>query len=163
MKIATTFIVVFVGLLSYTANAQETIWFDANWQETSEDKAKYYRPVPKKTKEGFWIIDYYDNGQIQMEGYSTVNKPGEEEFDGLVVYYHPNGNFFHKANYKNGKLHGVRMVYYETGNLKEQGSYVEGKRQGNWKIFYENGKIKEKGKYENSEKVGVWKTFYKNL
>ncbi len=49
---------------------------------------------------GFWIVDYYKNGQIQMEGFSTVNIPNEEIFDGLVLYYHANGKPFHRANYK---------------------------------------------------------------
>ena len=152
----------FVGLLATPIVALDTVWFDANWQETTKDKAEYYRPAPKKIKDGFWIVDYFENGQVQMEGFSAVNTPGEEKFDGLVVYYHQNGKPSHKATYKDGQLHGSRKVFYETGELKEEGKYKNGKREGMWKIFLKNGKIKEKGKYKNNEKVGVWKTFHKN-
>ncbi|MGG8497256.1 toxin-antitoxin system YwqK family antitoxin [Tenacibaculum sp. TC6] len=162
IKTSTLLMAMFVGFLTLSVTAQETIWFDANWHETSKDKSEYYRPIPKKIKNGYWIIDYYGSGQVQMEGFSTVNKPGEEEFDGLVTYYYENGKPSHKATYKNGKLHGLRKVFYETGELKEQGKYVNGKREGVWKTFYKNGKIKERGKYKDNEKTGIWKTFHKN-
>ncbi len=158
-QLLTLFLVGFVFLSSY---GQKTVWFDKNWQETSEGNSVYYRPQPKKVKSGYWIVDYYKNGQVQMEGFSTINEPNKENFDGLVTYYHQNGKPFHKANYKNGKLDGVRKVFYESGELKEQGRYKNGKRQGIWKIFYKNGKIKTKGKYKDNERVGIWKTFYKN-
>ncbi|WP_064966131.1 toxin-antitoxin system YwqK family antitoxin [Tenacibaculum ovolyticum] len=163
MKNSTLLILLFIGFLSFTAKAQDTAWFDENWQETSKENHTFYRPTPKKIKDGYWIVDYYKNGQIQMEGYSTIKKPNEEQFDGLVLYYYQNGKPFHKANYKNGKLDGVRKAYYETGELKEQGRYNNDKKQGVWKTFYKNGKIETKGKYRNNEKVGVWKTFYKNV
>ncbi|KAB1153854.1 toxin-antitoxin system YwqK family antitoxin [Tenacibaculum aiptasiae] len=163
MKTSTLIIVMFFGFLTSSITGQETIWFDKNWKETTKENHEFYRPAPKKIKDGFWIIDYYKNGQIQMEGYSTINKPDGEVFDGLVIYYHPNGKPFHKANYKNGKLDGVRKVFYESGELKQQGKYNDGKREGVWKTFYKNGKIETKGKYRDNEKVGVWKTFYKNV
>lgn len=163
MKTSTLLIVMIIGFLSTTINAQDTIWFDQNWQETSKDNYEYYRPAPEKIKEGYWIVDYYKSGQIQMEGYSSNKNHNEEIFDGLVMYYHPNGKLFHKANYTNGKLEGVRKVFYVTGELKEQGKYINGKREGLWKAFYKNGKIETKGKYRDNEKIGVWKTFYKNV
>lgn len=150
-----------ISFFTLSVSAQETIWFDKNWQETTKDNSFYYRPDPKKMKEGYWIVDYYKNGQVQMEGYSTVKTPNKEVFDGLVTYYHENGKPSHKANYVDGELNGVRKVFYESGELKEQGRYKNGKRQGNWKTFYKNGKIKTKGRYKDNEKVGVWKTFYK--
>lgn len=160
----TTSLLSVITLIIFSLNGfgQETIWFNSNWQPTTESQGKYYRPYPKKIDQGYWIVNYYMNGQVQMEGYSSILTPGKEEFEGLVLYYHENGTPFHKANYKNGQLHGIRKVYYETGELKEQGRYVEGKRSGIWKTFYKNGKIKEKGKYKDNEKSGIWKTFHKN-
>jgi antitoxin component YwqK of YwqJK toxin-antitoxin module len=163
MKNSTLLIVMFIGFLSTTVSGQDTVWFDENWQETTKENHEYYRPVPKEIKDGFWLVDYHKNGQIQMEGYSTNKNPNEEVFEGLVIYYHPNGKIYHKANYASGKLDGVRKVFHETGELKEQGKYTNGERNGIWKTFYKNGKIETKGKYRNNEKVGVWKTFYKNV
>lgn len=162
MKTSAFLITLFVGFLTVSVTAQQTIWLDKNWQETTKESHEFYRPTPQKKDNGFWIVDYYKNGQVQMEGFSSVSTLNEEVFNGLVTYYHINGKLFHKANYKNGKLDGIRKVFYETGNLKEVGKYVNGKRNGVWKTYYENGKIKSKGKYHNNEKSGVWKTFYKN-
>lgn len=163
MKNSTFYLLMLITFLSVSATAQETIWFDANWQETSKDNAEYYRPAPQKKGNGYLIVDYFKNGQIQMKGFSTTAEPHKEEFQGLVVYYHQNGKPYHEANYKDGKLHGVRKVYFESGELKEQGKYKDGQRDGIWKTFYKTGKIETKGKYQNGEKVGVWKTFYKNV
>lgn len=162
MKTSTLLIAMFVGFLTTSLTAQETVWFDSNWNITTKDKGEYYRPTPKKQKKGFWIVDYYKDGTKQMEGFSTVGEPLKESFEGEVLYYHPNGKLFHKANYKAGKLEGKRDVYYKTGELKERGRYSKGKRNGVWKTFYKSGKIETKGKYDDGEKVGVWKTFYKN-
>lgn len=163
MKTSTFLTAMFICFLSTTITAQSTIWLDENWQETTKENHEYYRPNPKKIKKGFWIIDYYKGGQIQMEGYSTNKIPNQEIFDGLVTYYHANGKTFHEANYINGKLNGVRKVFHESGELKEQGKFTNGKREGVWKTFYKNGKIETRGKYRNNEKVGIWKTFYKNV
>ncbi|CAM1351601.1 toxin-antitoxin system YwqK family antitoxin [Tenacibaculum insulae] len=163
MKNSTLLIVFFIGFISTTVNAQDTVWFDKNWHETSKENHEYYRPEPKKIKNGFWIVDYFKSGQIQMEGYSTNKIPDQEFFEGLVTYYHANGKPYHKANYTKGKLNGVLRIFHETGELKEQGKYTDGKRQGVWKTFYKNGKIETKGKYRDNEKVGIWKTFYKNV
>lgn len=163
MKTSTLVFLMFVGFFTSTITAQNTIWLDANWQKTTKDNAVYYRPTPKTKDNGFLIVDYYKNGNVQMEGFSLTNTLHKEKFDGLVNYYHSNGKPFHKAHYKNGVLDGVSKVFYETGDLKEQGKYKDGKRDGVWKVFNKNGKIKTKGKYRDGEKVGVWKTFYKNV
>ena len=187
MKTSKLIIVLVVGFLTTSLNAQETIWFDANWNTTAKENASYYRPTPKKVKNGFWLIDYYKNGTKQMEGFSFVSGPKEDKLDGLVAYFFENGKIFQKVNYKSGVLEGNRKIYfesgklkteaeykdgkivgsfsefYETGELKETGEYEEGKREGVWKTFYKNGKIEMKGKYREGEKVGVWKTFYKNV
>lgn len=161
-KNLTSILLTLTVLFSLATASAQTVWFDKNWKETTKDNGVYYRPEPKKMKNGYWIVDYYKNGQIQMEGLSLVNKANEEKFDGLVVYYYENGKPFHKANYKEGLLNGVRKIFYKTGELKEIGRYKKGKRQGVWKTYYKNGKIKTRGKYKDNEKVGVWKTFYKN-
>lgn len=163
MRTLTLLIVMFIGFLSTTLTAQNTIYLDDNWQKTSKENHEYYRPAPKAINNGFWIVDYYKDGQVQMEGYSKNKELNNEVFEGLIMYYHPNGKLFHKANYINGKLDGDRKVFYETGELKEQGEYTNGQRDGIWKTFYKNGKIETKGKYRDNEKVGVWKTFYKNV
>ena len=185
-KILTHFLV--VTFLTTTLTAQEAkIWFDGNWTQTDKEKAVYYRPVPKKEKNRFWIVDYYLNGTIQMKGFSFNNIPNEEEFDGLIKYYFESGTIWQEVNYTSGEIDGIRKIYYksgklknkrnyikdkiegnfqefyETGELLERGTYKNNLREGAWKMFYKNGKIKEKGRCKKGEKAGVWKVFYKNV
>jgi hypothetical protein len=187
MKTSTLLIAIVVGFLTSSLSAQETIWFDSNWNETTKESAFYYRPSPAMMNKGFWIVDYFMSGAKQMEGFSSTKEPNKELFNGLITYYFETGKTFQKVNYKKGKLHGDRKIFYETGELesertyekglskgvfseyyksgelKQTGKYDSGKQDGVWKTFYKNGKIKEKGKYRDGEKVGVWKTFYKNV
>ena len=162
MKTSVLITLVF-GFLTTSLCAQEKIWLDSNWNVSTKENASYYRPVPQKKDNGFWIVDYYKSGKKQMEGFSFNTKLNEEKFEGLVIYYHENEAVFQKVFYEKGKPVGKFSEFYDTGEVKRMGKYEEGKRKGVWKEFYKNGKIEKKGKYKNGEKVGVWKTFYKNV
>ena len=187
MKTATLLIAMVFGFLTTSVLAQETIWFDSNWNPSEKEKAMYYRPTPKVQKNGFWIVDYYMNGRKQMEGFSLNKNVNKEKFDGLIKYYFEDGVIYQEVNYILGKIAGKRKIYFESGKLKNEREYEDGKmagkfseyyqtgelsslgnyennlKEGVWKSYYKNGKIKERGKYENGEKIGIWKTFYKNV
>jgi antitoxin component YwqK of YwqJK toxin-antitoxin module len=163
MKTSTLLIVIVVGFLTSTLTAQDTVWFDSNWNLTSNENATYYRPVPKKIDAGYWIVDYYISGKKQMEGFSTTNEANKETYVGLVTYYHENGQKFQMVNYINGKPVGKFSEFYDSGELKRSGKYDNGLREGSWKVYHKNGKIQEKGKYSSGEKIGIWKTFHKNI
>lgn len=163
MKISTFLITFFLGILSTPLLAQETLWLDADKKSVSKENAVYYRPEPKKMDEGFWLVDYFIDGAKQMEGFSTVNKVGNEQFEGVVMYYYKSGQIFKETHYEEGQKQGMQKVYYASGEVKEIGAFEEDAKDGVWKAFYKNGKIETKGKYRNGEKVGVWKTFYKNV
>ena len=187
MKTSKLLIAMVVGFLTFAVSAQEIMYFDANWSSTLKEKATYYRPKPKVQKNGFWIVDYFMNGKIQMEGFSLNDVPNNEKFHGLVKYYFEDGKLYQEINFNEGEIHGSRKVYFESGKLKTVTIYKNGKKEGkyheyyetgelfnrgnfdnnlkegNWKSFYKNGKIKEKGNYVKGEKAGTWKVFYKNL
>ena len=162
MKTSTLLITIFVGFLISNLNAQETIWFNSDWGISTKEKAVYYRPVPEKKNNGFWIVDYYISGKKQKEGFSTSAIPSREQYNGIVNYFYENGNKFQIINYVKGKPEGNFSKFYSSEELEITGKYTNGLREGIWKTFYNNGKIKERGKYREGEKVGVWKTFFKN-
>lgn len=163
MKNLTILFAFIFSCFTISVTAQKTIWMNRNFEQVSKENSSYYRPTPKKVKNGYWVVNYYKNGNTQMEGFSTSKTFKRESFEGLVVHYFNNETPSKKLNYKNGKLDGVVEYYYESGELKEQGKYKEGKKHGSWKTFLKNGKIQTKGRYVDDEKVGVWKTFYKNV
>jgi antitoxin component YwqK of YwqJK toxin-antitoxin module len=187
MKISTVLIAIVFGFLTTSLSAQETIWFDSNWNPSEKETATYYRSIPKAQNNGFWIVDYYMDGTKQMEGFSFNKSVNKEKFDGLVTYYFSDGVTYQEVNYTSGKIDGIRKIYFKSGELKDEREYEDGKmeekfseyyetgelavrgnydnnlKEGVWKTYYKNGKIKERGKYEKGEKIGIWKTFYKNV
>ena len=124
----------FLAFFSFSTQAQSKVYFDANWNVVTKEKAVYYRTISDNKSKKEWIIDYYISGKKAQE-----------------------------ANYVKGKPDGKFLMYYNTGELKSIGFYEDGLKEGVWKTYDKNGKIIQKGKYKNDEKVGVWKTFYKNL
>lgn len=142
---------------------QGTVWLDENHDKTSQTKAKYYRPTPKKKRSGYLIVDYYKSGQKYREGKAESTIPNKENFKGILTYYYEKGTVLKKEKYRDGEIFGLYQEYYPTGELKVDGSYENGMREGVWKIYHKTGKIKSKGKYREGEKVGVWKTYYKNV
>ena len=157
------FLTLFFSLTYFSSFAQGTVWLDINHNTTTADKGVYYRPVPKKERKGYYIVDYYKGGGIYREGEAESTTVNKEGFKGILLYYYEDGVPSKGVEYKRGLMHGDYIEYFDTGEVKVQGKYEYGLQEGSWKIYYKSGKIKTKGKYREGEKVGVWKTFYKNV
>ena len=56
--------------------------------------------------------DYYENGQIKLEG-----------------------------NYKDNKRDGKWTYWYENGQIEQEGNYKDHKQDGKWTWWHENGQI----------------------
>lgn len=158
--ILSNFLIICFVAFSFT---QAKVWLDEDLNETTEKNGVYYRPNPEKKRSGYFIIDYYKNGNKFRDGKAKSTKVKNENFYGFVNYYYQNGKLSKIEKYKDGKLDGDYVEYYESGQVRVMGSYENGKEEGVWKIFNKSGKIKNKGKYRDGEKVGVWKTYYKNV
>ncbi len=160
-KIMLTSITLFLIFSITSSFAQkDTIWYDTNWKVTAKSKASYFRCHCIQVDNGYWFTDYYVSGAKQMEGLSL--EEDKEVYQGVVKWYHENGNSFQIVNYNKGVLNGNRQVFYENGKLKTEENYKQGKKDGKWKELFENGNAKEIGSYENGQKEGVWKNYYSN-
>ncbi|MFE7086132.1 hypothetical protein ACFU8T_09165 [Sphingobacterium spiritivorum] len=113
--------------------AQDTLYFDRDWKQTTRDKHEFYRLLPmKRSGELVFIQDFYKNGRMQMQGYAlasdeqsyvgdsywydedgidkelkqSVNKSSIKELD----YYHPDGSLWQKIVYNsNGKKEKISV------------------------------------------------------
>lgn len=81
-------------------------------------------------------IEYYDSGQVKMEG---GMKNGQRE--GEWTAYFPDGRVQSHGFYKNGVRTGAATVYRSNGNLLSEGFYKEGKHSGHWKWYDEQGNL----------------------
>jgi antitoxin component YwqK of YwqJK toxin-antitoxin module len=79
-------------------------------------------------------IEYYETGQVKMEG---AMKDGKRE--GEWKAYLPDGRPQSIGSFKAGKMDGATTVYWENGNLRWEGFYKAGKHCGKWKYYDEQG------------------------
>lgn len=79
-------------------------------------------------------IEYYESGQVKMEG---PMKDGRRE--GEWVAYFPDGRPQSIGEFKAGKMDGASKVYWDNGNLRWEGNNKEDKRCGKWVFYDEQG------------------------
>jgi antitoxin component YwqK of YwqJK toxin-antitoxin module len=150
--------ILFSGFFNLLIAQNDTIWYDANWNEVDKKIAEFYR-AETILKGGLYLqIDYYLSGMKQMEAYSKDEK--EPVYEGKVTWYYENGNISQIANYSKNVLNGNREIFYENGKIKNKRTYTNGKLNGSWTTYYNDGQIEEKGNYEENLKEGIWETFY---
>ncbi len=86
--------------------------------------------------------EYYQDGIKKIEGFYRDDKA-----HGRWDSWHPNGNLWSVARYKNGQLHGKQTVYYPTGKKFYEGSFENGIRKGTWLFWNEKGEVVNKREY----------------
>ena len=86
--------------------------------------------------------------------------------EGLIVDRYENGQIEHEGFYRNGHLYGEVIDYYENGQIESIGNCDEdGYKIGNWKYYYESGQLwseiyRPKGwRWENPKK---WVDYYED-
>ena len=82
--------------------------------------------------------------------------------DGLIKYYHDNGNIEFKGMFENDLQHGPFKIFYENGQIHQEGNYVHGVPNGPYKIYYKTGSIKNEGNTVYGEHDGHILTYHEN-
>ena len=80
--------------------------------------------------------EYYDTGQVKMEGGMKDGK-----MEGEWAAYFPDGRMQSKGFFSDGLRTGRATVWQENGNLLQEGFYKEGKHCGKWKFYDEQGNL----------------------
>lgn len=169
-------------LVSTIIVAQDTLYFDSIWQQSTKENAHYYR-IDKKEKK-FWLrTDYFlENNQIQMQGHIANLSTGRKE--GVFKWFYKSGKLrqegefrkgeaigLHRSYYSNGELeaeqlfnkkgdlHGEYKAYHENGKILLETHFVNGYQTGYTKYFRDNGTIHSEGNFSNGDRDGEWK-FY---
>ena len=103
--------------------------------------------------------DPYTETKIKEKYY--VNSVGEK--NGSYTLYEQNGVVWTTANYKNGKLDGVRKSYNSSSGVQipvNSETYQEGVLEGAAKYYTPDGKVvRSEGMFINGKREGVW-TFH---
>jgi TonB family protein len=104
-------------------------YLDGSWNETSKEKALYFRDMKKITKKNWLVKDHFINGQIQMEG-SFISK---------------------KMKKKNGDF----IYCFENGNIDYEGKYINNLKEGEWKWYFKSGQMSAKEIYSGGKPVKI--------
>ena len=103
---------------------------------------RYYDKSEQCLKE----TEYYDTGQVKMEGRL---KDGKRQ--GEWKAYLRDGRPWSIDNFKDGELEGSSTVYWENGNLRWEGNFKAGKRCGQWRFYNEQGEFVRENNYGSCE------------
>lgn len=145
---ASYFIVMMIICHTTLSAQKDTIFYNKNWKETTKQKAHFFRPLPLQEQGDLSLIkDYYMDGTLQFEAWSTTNDL-EKSYDGKVVYYYPNGNKQAVVNYKNKQRNGPELSYYKNGNVKREQQMKNNKRVSS-KFYTKEGKLQSTMLYKN--------------
>ncbi len=131
------FLIIFLPGISFSQKQEEdqlnvindTTYFDIDWEQVlpTSNQAKYYRTFEQE--QGFlYVQDHYlSNDQIQNRG--KVFSIDPLKYQGMVVWFHENGNLSRKAIYQSGNITGDEIIYFQSGNPMEHFKHKGGKRQ----------------------------------
>lgn len=136
---------VFALIINIHAGAQEKIYFDENWEKTTQSKMEFYRETENKGKLTL-IRDFYKNGTPQMEGLVSDATPGSEVYEGKITWYNPEGKVLSIGTYSAGQQIGPAKTFDEQGRILEDLIY---KADGTFTGKIYNYKNPEEMSYNN--------------
>ena len=82
--------------------------------------------------------------------------------DGLMVFYHPNGEKSSEGYIKNGKPEGYWKTYSEVGILISEGNRKDHLLDSVWKFYDDNAVLKMEITYKKGKKNGIRTTYREN-
>jgi len=153
MKAPLILLLTLIGGLA--ATAQDSIFLNRNFRDTTAQNASYYRIRIRKDA-GWQVADHYLNGKIQMTG--TYSDDSCHVQEGDFTWFDSTGLVIHRCAYSGGKENGVETYLYTNGQVNTTGTNKGGKKEGEWTGYYLNGKISGKAVYSNGKEVSG--TFY---
>lgn len=159
------FLFFLTALILNTTFSQEKQFFDSDWEKTTKENASFYREVKAVSDSLFSIKDYYINGNIQMEAFSSDSIKLVNEK--TSIWYDTDGNKELSAEFENSKTNGKVIHYLKNGDIKYQGIFVDdapysGYINNNCNACIVNVSEYKKGEilstnyfYENSKQIAV--------
>ena len=85
-----------------------------------------------------------DGTQITLKDYDTTT---HSKADGLVSWWHSNGQLFKAVNYIDGLEEGYLEIFHDNGQIMERGRAVASQRIGTWDYFDKEGKLEKNESY----------------
>jgi hypothetical protein len=88
------------------------------------------------------ILQYYDSDNQRIKSKAEYK---DGKLDGLKAEYDINGKLFEVGEWKQDKRDGLTINFYPSGDTAATYNFRNGKALGEYKIFYESGSLKKIG------------------
>ena len=140
----------------------DTMYFDGQWEQSSREKARYYRIISTDTSGEFRFLvrDFYLSGQIQMSGTYKSIRPDNK--DGHFIYYNQDGSRQMECHYRENLLHGPYDEWYDSGQKKVSRHFSKDKLDGQFSSWREDGTYRLQAHYSDGARNGYFISFYTN-
>jgi TonB family protein len=145
----------FICLSEMPALAQDTVYYNSNWRDTSFAQASYFR-IKIRSTTGWLVSDHFMMGKTQMTGQYSDDSFHVRE--GEFVWYDSSGIANHRCTYVNNKEDGPEVFYYDSGHVQMAGTNKDDETNGEWIGYYPSGKISGKAKFKKGKQVSA--SFY---
>ncbi len=162
--------------------AQQSDTFMLRQAVSKYDTVVYQRIISFNSSDSlFYVEDYFENGQIQMNGtYSSLDKNIKENYwcnfrgntkQGLYQTWYKNGYPESKYNFIDGKKYGLCEEFYSNGQISDSGFWIPGNiegntrgmRHGNFKGWSKAGKLLYDFDYNYGLKINPTDTSYRYI
>ncbi|MDD4644493.1 MAG: prolyl oligopeptidase family serine peptidase [Bacteroidales bacterium] len=177
MRAVTTIILILLPLTLTLAQETDTVYLPV---AISKNETILYKRIIEfnQATKLYHVRDYFDNGQIQMDGtYSKLDRNFKENYwcnyhtnikQGLYQTWYKNGQPESCYHFIDGKKNGLCEEYYSNGQISTKGYAISGNKpgntrgvkQGNFKGWSVDGKLLYDFDLENGMKVNPADTSY---
>lgn len=136
---------------------QKKVYLDEKWEKSSKKKAAYCAVVTPEAGglNKLDVFTYPDNNKWTTGKY-TSTLPELKHAQGLITWFHPNGNISRITTFVNGKEQGQSFRYYPNNAKEEDRYYENGKMEGRWFTYNEQGDTIKIKNYENDSLHGPY-------
>lgn len=124
------FLLLIIGSLVMSLSAQDTLFYDSDWDEVSSSTSAFY--------------------------YKVVLKDGLDTNKAQVLSYYVTGEHIRETNYSNYNektVHGKNVWYFKSGQLRGERQFINGNVDGVFKTYWSDGTVKRQDLYQNDKWV----------
>ncbi len=153
------FVCLLVGAFSILkAQNKITRYYDADWAETSKDKAAFYADFVKK--DNYYHCTSYKIGSDHLRGVSTYEDTSMQLPVGVQVLYFENGHVEDSSFFQNHQL-TYSFHYYPDGQLESHYYLPDNKKEGIAEGYDESGKkiknyiFEKEAEFKGGEKAWI--------
>jgi len=166
---------VLVLLLPLLSKAQDTVYFNLDWQVVEKENAQLFSTINPITENQFLVKDFSIEGVLLSEyhykglqtniNWTKLYEVGFNEYaveNGSVSDYYPSGTTKKEFEFVDGQQKGMITLWQENGKKEQEFFAINNIANGVYSEFFENGEPSLSVKFLNDTLNGPAIYYYPN-